>query len=795
MADVRYVFTASGHESVERAFIGIEQAARKSSRGVERAYEGQERAARRSASVQESAARRPASRLEQLARQVERDQIRAAQREARAKTQALQYVQRIRDRHFADEQRKEERSLQVKSRTEQRIAKERERAMAYVARIRDKHFADEERKHQQGVRSAVRAGEAKGRAQFRLEQQFRERMQRERSGTLGRIGGEMRGAALGGAAAIGALGVGVGGAAVKDAYALQSAANRISINSRKSGEKFIDATTLRKEFEATALASGGTVKGEQVADAVSRYITMTGDIKSARQLQGTFATVATATDADIGAVAETAAAISEQFKINGIEEFRESLALLVAQGKSGAFELKDAATQYQRLAASAGSFNIGTGVEAVKTLGGLTQIARSATGSPESAATAVENLFTNLKLKADDLAGEDVDIYTRDKKGNATGTRKVQDIIADMIQKVGGSDIDIKNEKLAKYLGEQGIRSVNPLIAEFTRTFHSAKGNEKAKSAAGRASVEAMIQRFTNVPGSWQDVETDAAQAKGGPGAKFSAMWDKMTAAAGDKLLPVLDRMIDSFELSDGAIDAFVGTLEILLEWMQMVGRAFGILKSPIDDKELRKKQEQRRIKQIDKDLAALPSEENAMALAAKGDLEGAMAIAAKVNAPETILAEGRLNNAKAIAQSKLGITTNIDEKLGAAGKLGIGAQSAQEFEKIYAGLGSSPDSAEAQVRANIVAHSLAANPASDTYSTKDFIPGENADQRAARLGFGQGQAERKLQHGGKADEAGAQVAATGLAAILERITKSAAPAAAALEKMGQAAQPSISSG
>jgi hypothetical protein len=795
MADVRYVFTASGHESVERAFIGIEQAARKSSRGVERAYEGQEKAARRSASVQESAARRPASRLEQLARQVERDQIRAAQREARAKTQALQHVQRIRDRHFADEQRKEERSLQVKSRTEQRIAKERERSMAYVARIRDKHFADEERRHQQGVRSAVRAGEAKGRAQHRLEQQFRERTQRGRSGTLGRIGGEMKGAALGGAAAIGALGVGVGGAAVKDAYALQSAANRISINSRKSGEKFIDATTLRKEFEATALASGGTVKGEQVADAVSRYITMTGDIKSARQLQGTFATVATATDADIGAVAETAAAISEQFKINGIEEFRESLALLVAQGKSGAFELKDAATQYQRLAASAGSFNIGTGVEAVKTLGGLTQIARSATGSPESAATAVENLFTNLKLKADDLAGEDVDIYTRDKKGNATGTRKVQDIIADMVQKVGGSDIDVKNEKLAKYLGEQGIRSVNPLIAEFTRTFHDTKGNEKAKSAAGRTAVEAMIQRFTNVPGSWQDVEVDAQQAKAGPGAKFSAMWDKVTAAAGEKLLPVLDRMLDTFEVTEGAVDTFVGTLEVLLEMLQAFGQAMGILKNPMENKEYRKRQEENRIKKIDKQISELPSEEKAMALAATGDLQGAMEIGAKINSPEVILQQGRLNNDKALAQSRIAALNNVEKSLGTSEAVGYNAKSAGGFAEAYLGMGASGDTPQARERAQMIAKALASKPMESIFSNESMLDGENADQRAARLGFARSVAEQKIQHGGKADEAGAQVAATGLAAILERITKSAAPAAAALEKMGQAAQPSISSG
>lgn len=801
MADIRYVFTTTGHESVERAFIGIEQAARRSARGVEQSYAGQERAARRTASVQEREAKRPVSRLEQLAKQVERDQIRAAKREEQEKARAIQRIQRVREKAVTDDVRRDERAAQAKIRLEQRIAKERERSLMASERMRDRQATTEllrSRAHQERLsrmRASLgrRVGTIREDASLRL-QDARDRIaEQKRVARLGMIEGAVRGVAIAGAPAL-ALGAGVGGAAVKDAYALQSAANRISINSRKAGQEFIDPTTLRKEFEATALASRGTIRPEQVADAVSRFITMTGDVGSARKLQGTFATVATASDADIGSVAETAAAISQQFKIDGIDQFRESLALLVMQGKEGAFELKDAASQYQRLAASAASFNIGTGVEAVRTLGGLTQMARTATPSPEGAATAVENLFTNLKLKADDLMGEGVDVYTRDKSGKATGTKNIRDILPELITNVGGSDIDTKNALLAKYLGEQGIRSVNPLIAEFTRTFQGAKGNDAARSAAGRGAVEKMLAGFTNAPGSWQDIETDAAQAKQGPGAKFAAMWDRVTAAAGDKLLPVLDRMVETFELSEGAIDAFVGTLELLLEWMSMAGQAFGILKNPIDDKELRKKQEQRRIKQIDKELAALPSEEKAQALAAAGDLEGAMAMAAKINAPETIMAEGRLNNAKALAQAKLGTVEGIDAKMAKATALGTGANSAQQFQQIYANLGANGDSAEAQVRANIMAHALAANPASEEFSTKDFIQGENADQRAARLGFAQGQAERKtLAGGGQNTEV--ETAAKGIAAMLERITKSAGPAAAALEKMGQAAQPSISSG
>jgi hypothetical protein len=826
MADIRYTFVSSGQQSVERAFQTIEAAAKRSARTVEASYVSQERAARRSAGMQEREARRPVGRLAQLAKQVERDQIQAAQREARAKAQALQYVQRIRERHFADQQRQGERAATQTVRTEQKASKLRERVMAAEARVRDRMVAADARREDQHRQRMARSRETDAQKQRvheervarmkesmhrrtdrirqdglagedRLRQKARERIADSRRGAMyGGIESGIRGVVLGGGTAALALGAGVGGAAVKDAYALQSIANRLSINSRKSGQEFMDPTRLRKEFEATALATRGVVSAEDVATGTSAFVTKTGDVGKARSFMSTFATTSAATGASFEDIANAGAELSKKFAINTVEEMQAALASVTFGGKEGAFEIADAAQKYAKLASAGAKFGLDKGVGGVKVLQGLSQIAMDSTGDRDVATTGVEAMLRQIVSESDTIerlnGGNGPKVFTDDSR---TKTMPIEKLLPDVIAAAGGDLV-----KLQKIFGDEGSRGINPLITSFNDAYSGAQGSNGKKAtdaertAAGKAAVQAKLDAAINAPGTFKDIQMDADKAVDTP-AKLAASWERLTSAAGDKLMPILDRMADRFEVSGGALDAFVGTLEVLLEMIQSWGRIFGVLKDPMEDKGSRERMEKDRIKNAERQLAALPSDAKAAALDAAGDHAGANAMRKQLNSPGMVAQRNKLLMEKAVAESKLSMTETIDDKLGKAGKLGSDAQSAQEFEKIYAGLGASPDSAEAQFRANIVSHSLASNPNSEMFATKDFIPGENADQRAARLGFGQGQAERKIQHGGKGDEAGAEITAKGVSGAFSEFIRNMKEASGAAKKFSESQQPSISSG
>lgn len=202
------------------------------------------------------------------------------------------------------------------------------------------------------------------------------------------------GAALGGAAVL----AGVIGSAARESVKLDEIANRLSIAGRGYGQTAVSPTDLRKSFEATAIATPG-VKSEEVAAGVSAFVSRTGRLDIAQQMQGTWATSASASNSSMEDIGNAAADLMEKFDIKTIDEFKTSMALLISQGKNGAFELKDAAKEYGKMTAAADRFGIGKGTVAIATLGGFTQIARRNTGSAEQAGTAVVSMFDNLLKK------------------------------------------------------------------------------------------------------------------------------------------------------------------------------------------------------------------------------------------------------------------------------------------------------------------------------------------------------------------------------------------------------------
>ncbi len=572
MASIRYDFVSSGVSGVKDAFKGIEESAKSAERATRsraatssKALSAEEK---RYQTVQKYAAQvekdlaKEAAAAEKAAKRGADAQVKEAARGAKAHAAALAHVAGIRERYAAQQARDAAKAATTEIREAKRSASEQAKAREFVFQVKQRYL-QAEAKAQKASRDETRATD------MRLAKGF----------------------VFGAAGFVGA-GLGIAGGAAREGMKLQEASNRLSISARDAGGKGADPIALRKEFEAAALANPG-IKAMDIAEGAQSFVAKTGDLESARKFSGTFATVASATGSSVQDIAGAAADISQKFDIKGIEEMQAALAALTFQGKKGAFELKDAASQFAKISAAAERFGIAKGSEGLKTLGGLTQIARTATGSPEQAATAVEAMFRQLVVKSKDLTAIGASPFV---KGSTTKTRNVQDVIVDAISKSKGSLPALQN-----IFGDEGIRGVSPLISRFNQAKDATKGTETEKTAAGVAALRKALDDAINAPGDWAEVVKDSASAQQDASAMMDGAWEKFKAAVSERAIPGIMKLVPVIGMLTEHMDPIIVIFDALVESAQLVVDVFKAL-GYLKEKELTPQQ---KLEKATKELAA----------------------------------------------------------------------------------------------------------------------------------------------------------------------------------------------
>ncbi len=702
--DVVYRFIATGAGSVESAFLGIETAAKRSKKATEEAARSTTKAAGAGRSGGKSPNDRAYAEAEKLAAKIEREDARDAKSAKRAADARIREAQRASD---------------------------------YVGKIRDRHFASEQRAEEKSERAKAKAAE---------------RISADRYRTLGRLAKDASLAALTGGFA---ASMGIVGSAAREGVALNDASNRLSISARGAGETGADPATLRREFQAAALQAPG-VKASDIAEGVQGFVAKTGDLKSGRAFASTFATTASATGSSVQDIANAAADISQKFDIKSIDEMRDALAALTFQGKNGAFELKDAASQFAKMSAAASRFGLDKGVGGLKTLGGLSQIARSSTGSPEQAATAVEAMFRQIISKSAEFESEGVQVFKRDSKGRKTNeTRGIQDFLTDAISKGHGN-----LAHLQKKFGDEGIRGISPLISTYNETVKGTSGTEAQKTAAGVEALREALAKAIDAPGDWAEVVKDAAQAQQGAGAQLDAAWQSVVATVSDQAVPALLSVVPKIaglaDAIDPAITIFVALVEaagLLVDVMKFLGIA-----------EEKKLNPQQKLDKAKKEL---------------GDYQAKLDKRTHMVTPEEAKEKWRLQDAVKAAEAVATTTTDV-----AHGKKTT-SMTPEEFAKQYTdasgeSFGTEGRRADAEYKAKKLAAEIQASP-------NMLNPGgENDAQQAIREKF----AADATYENNRTDKGGAPSGQG-----IKDLDAAAAAAAKALQQIQAANQPSIAVG
>lgn len=459
----------------------------------------------------------------------------------------------------------------------ERIASEKRVAAARVREER-RTQSQAERAQKQRERVAMRHAAAEARESHRYRQTFARGLGARLSNvgsTLGSIGS----AAAGGAALVGGFAV---GSKIQKEVELEQRIRQLRIAGRGPGQAGVRDEEIRGLARNTSIATG--VSENDAVAGMQAFVTKTGDLQTAMSNLKNFATIAKATGGSVEDVASAAADLKEKFDLSKPDEMAEALAGLAFQGKKGAFELRDMAAQFPKMAAAAQRFGF-KGAAGVKELGGMAQIARSATGSGEQAASAVEATLRQIGTHGKDLAsgavlGKKVDVgFLFDPKKKQ---RRASDVITDIIS-AGQGNIP----KLQQIFGEEGIRGVAPLISSY-REASAKAGGGAAGDQAGRAAVEAKFKDAIEAGGNFKDAQQDAADALKTTASQLEILNTKIQEALGSKLLPAFNRMLPSIERLIPALGKLADGAASMVNWLaENPWKGLGLIVAGVIGKEL----------------------------------------------------------------------------------------------------------------------------------------------------------------------------------------------------------------
>lgn len=250
------------------------------------------------------------------------------------------------------------------------------------------------------------------------------------------------------------------------AYAIKNAANlelrltRLGIQAEISQKQVND---LNNEIYRISQLRDININPDELLSAVEKIVSKTGNLEFAQDNLKNLAYTISATGAAGNDVGAMAADLFEKFDIKDANQMIATLGMLVNQGKAGAFELRDLATQGERVTAAYGQMGR-TGVKAAAEMGAMLQMARKATGSPEQAATALEAFIRNLNAVEKRSMLQKAGIQLIDPE-DPKRMRSAVEIAKDLIKLTKG---DVS--KIGRVIDAEGIRALNAMIIEYKQT-------------------------------------------------------------------------------------------------------------------------------------------------------------------------------------------------------------------------------------------------------------------------------------------------------------------------------------
>lgn len=460
----------------------------------------------------------------------------------------LARMERDRVRHTDQAARQRERIALREAREKERIEKASVRATE-----REHHTAlrEFERAEKQKTRTIER--EAKERARLvereaRAEASARRRFANTISGAAG---GAIRSSAntaalLGGAV----LGLG-GGFAVADSVSknirLKGTIADIQNSGYIPGGRLTPTKEIKDAVQGTAIKTGLDV--DTAAEGLQKFVGKTGNLDLGVKLLDKLSVVARATGSSLSDVADAAGDVFNADTTQSADNIVDAMRIFVGQGKLGAVEMRDLASQMAKLGAGAMNFG-GDRRENLATMGALAQAARAGGGaaSADEAATSAQRFGSDVAEGAHKFAALGIKV----KDGKVL--RGPQAIIKDTLKATGG---DVT--QLGKLFGERSVRAV----AGFADIYRKAGGGDK-----GLAAVDKEFEKFKKAAQTEAQEKEAFTRRMQEDDAKIGQAMQQLHVAIGTHLVPKLSELIPKLTAMIPAFERLLQGAIKLAEWI-----------------------------------------------------------------------------------------------------------------------------------------------------------------------------------------------------------------------------------
>lgn len=253
-----------------------------------------------------------------------------------------------------------------------------------------------------------------------------------------------------------------------------------------------------------------------VLGGMSQFVGKTGDLQSARDTIESLAKLSKATGANLMDMSDAAADVSNQ--LGDIPDkgarIKDVMMAIAGQGKLGAVEIKDLASQMAKVA-SAAQMMQGDAGDNIKLLGAIAQESRGHGGSASAsqAATSVQSMMAVFSKSARLDAFHNLGVKTSDQTSGKL--RKIDDIIVDTLvatQKKGGHNVDTVNKLFGStFATSQARRAVGGFESIFRSTYATSNGSEQDKLAAATKAVREEFDRLKRVQMSEEELRESFA--------------------------------------------------------------------------------------------------------------------------------------------------------------------------------------------------------------------------------------------------------------------------------------------